>query len=388
MGACASQACPELCDCSEARVDSEEDRHHLKSYKGERQHDGRIFRYDPVPRNLERAKWVSASPSAAQGIEDWSLNPILPSPGWADWIVGDPTVLRIGNEIHLWANAALADIRHWVADVRTPTVFTQMEDSVQGFGAVRPFAFHNKERNTVTLFYEQYSFPGLSSSRLVCREADVGSWQFCDAETVLQPELEWEKVGIPRLGSPFVFYNHVKKKYWLYYSAGKTRLTDSGLDETVSIGLAEADDPYGPYTRVRDEPISIEGGIPGLNTLGHGSLKVLRRKGAFIDESGVGVAACNQVSFDPKTRCTSSRISLLSTSDGGLSWHTVNTSLIGPTGEADSWKQAYVNAFDTLLDPNDSSKELIYYAARNGYSDAFESVGVSRLPVSLIENAV
>lgn len=361
----------------------------VMSYRGEAQYDGRWRGYTTSffsasePTFLE---WLPA-PMAAEGIEDFSGNPVLQAPGWVDWVVGDPCVLRIDDEIHLWTNGALADIQHWVAHVDDPTSFRRLEDSVSGFGTARPYAFHDKAKNTVTLFYEKYDFPHLTNSRVLCREADVGSWSFCSSEALLEPELPWEKSGCARMGSPFVFYNAMKKKYWLYYSAGRVRLADSGVEEPALIGLAESDSLHGPYTRVLQDPVSIDGSIPGKSVLGHSSLKVLRHKGEFIDEAGTGVALCNRTCVDLETQHTSSVISLVCTFDGGLSWQTVITNFIGPTGQDNSWKKAYVYAFDTIPDFQDACKELIYYSARSGYKDSFEQVGLSRFSTDILEIA-
>jgi len=42
-------------------------------------------------------------------------NPILKPSGVGEWILGDPAVLLIGDEIHLWGNEVFHGINHYVA---------------------------------------------------------------------------------------------------------------------------------------------------------------------------------------------------------------------------------------------------------------------------------
>eukprot|EP00490_Sorites_sp_Unknown_P029420 CAMPEP_0114681100 /NCGR_PEP_ID=MMETSP0191-20121206/54992_1 /TAXON_ID=126664 /ORGANISM="Sorites sp." /LENGTH=238 /DNA_ID=CAMNT_0001958949 /DNA_START=165 /DNA_END=881 /DNA_ORIENTATION=+ len=218
-------------------------------------------------------------------------------------------------------------------------------------------------------------------------EAEIGKWQFGNFTKILEPQLAWEKFNEWRVGNAFVFYNKVKGKYWLYYSASMIKLTDANVDEPMNLGLAEADSVMGPYTRVVTEPIQIPSGFSGLFIKGHGSLKLVKVPSADLDEDGVGVAICNRLTFNPATNQTGSTLSLLHTTDGGFSWQPVIAQFIGPTLKEGSWKEAFCYAFDTVLDPNDASSVLIYYNARNGWKDATEQVGVSRFPLEMIIKA-
>ena len=93
-----------------------------------------------------------------------------------------------------------------------------------------------------------------------------------------------------------------------------------------------------------------------------------------------------------------STIALMQSSDGGLSWATVEADLIPPELDTSlSWKHAYVYGFDTVPgmriggyldmskyksttpDPDNSSHVLVYYNARSGWSFGLESIGVSKL---------
>ncbi|CAL1165681.1 unnamed protein product [Cladocopium goreaui] len=352
------------------------------NYRGEENHQKPRRQYS---QGLEDG-WVQAQ-AAAKGVDDWAKNPIIQPPSILNWIVGDPTVQRIGDEIHMWTNGALANIQHYVADAKDPTNFKQLNDSIQGFGTVRPYAYLDEANNKVILFYEKYEFPYIFASKMMAAEAEIGKWEFTNYTKILESELTWEKFGEKRVGNPFVFYNKVKGKYWLYYSASMIKLTDADVDEPMNLGLAEADNVMGPYTRVVTEPLEIPSGFPGLFIKGHGSLKMVKSPEADLTCDGVGVAVCNRLTFNPATNQTGSTLSMLRTTDGGLSWQPVVTEFIGPTLQEGSWKEAFVYGFDTLMDPNDASSMLIYYNARNGWKDATEQVGVSRFPLDMVLKA-
>ncbi|CAJ1399207.1 unnamed protein product [Effrenium voratum] len=355
-------------------------------YNGERTSHTR--RQCTGPKGSE-GEWQQAV-GAAEGVQDWSLNPIIRPPGKLNWIVGDPTVLQVGEEIHMWTNGALGNIQHYVASSSDPTSFKQLADSVVDFGTVRPYIFHNKEANKVTLFYEQFECPFFQSSHIAAREAEVGKWKFGPATTILKPKLPWEKEGQSRVGNAFVYYNTVKGKYWLYYSCGKVDVTDSGIAEPLNFGLAQSDQLLGPYTRVLEKPMEVRGDIPGLTIIGNGSLKIIKSPYADITANGVGVALCNRITKNlsaEEGKQSGSTVSMIRTSDGGLSWDTVVPKFLGPSLLSDNWKEAYVYAFDTLPNPLDQSSELIYYNGRNGWKDAYEEAGVSRFPVEMIRDA-
>eukprot|EP00434_Breviolum_minutum_P015471 symbB.v1.2.013629.t1/scaffold970.1/size148061/2 len=352
------------------------------NYRGEENHQKPRRKYSKGTDD----GWVQAQ-AAAKGVDDWAKNPIIQPPSFLNWIVGDPTVQRIGDEIHMWTNGALADIQHYVADVKDPTNFKKLGDSIYGFGTVRPFAYLDEANNKVVLFYEKYEFPYVFASRMMAAEAEIGKWEFSNFTTILESELPWEKFGEKRVGNPFVFYNAVKGKYWLYYSTSMIHLSDSNVDEPLNLGLAESDNLMGPYTRILTEPLTIPSGFTGLFIKGHGSLKMIKVPEAEMDKDGVGVAVCNRLTLNPATNQTGSTLSLLRTTDGGLSYEPVIAPFIGPTLVDGSWKEAYCYGFDTLPDPNDSQSVLIYYNARNGWKDATEQVGVSRFPLEMVVKA-
>ncbi|CAJ1335563.1 unnamed protein product [Effrenium voratum] len=109
-----------------------------------------------------------------------------------------------------------------------------------------------------------------------------------------------------------------------------------------------------------------------------------------LTANGVGVALCNRITKNlsaEEGKQSGSTVSMIRTSDGGLSWDTVVPKFLGPSLLSDNWKEAYVYAFDTLPNPLDQSSELIYYNGRNGWKDAYEEAGVSRFPVEMIRDA-
>eukprot|EP00435_Cladocopium_sp_Y103_P026035 s128_g6.t1 len=384
------------------------------SYNGEEYSETRKHCKRPDPNGAKQ--WTQGI-GAACGVEDWSLNPIIEAPG-LNWIVGDPTVLQVDKEIIMFTNGALGGIQRYVAQTTDPTFFEDRPPALIKFGTVRPYIFHDQASNTVTLFYEklgmtnevdlQYSAPLLfQASYIAARQAKVGEWKFGRPKKILLPTLDWEKEGQFRIGNPFVYYNKVKGKYWLYYSCGAIRLDDSAIDEPKYFGLAESD------PRPSE---AAELWVAVKNPL------------ADITEDGCGVALCNRLTLDESTGVSGSTISMIKTTDGGLSWDTVIPKFIGPSLVEDDWKAAYVYAFDTLINPLDSNTELIYYNARNGYKDsdhwkvhwvpslghfmisqhtvshwrirhlnrsnlshslqdAFEEAGVSRFPVEFIQKA-
>lgn len=95
-------------------------------------------------------EWV---PSENPSVDDYTGNPFL-RPQTGEWLIGDPTVLQIGDELHLWANEVFHGIMHYVAPMSDPFSFELLEESVILPGAVRGHAMINDGK--VVLFYEQY----------------------------------------------------------------------------------------------------------------------------------------------------------------------------------------------------------------------------------------
>ena len=119
------------------------------------------------------------------------------------------------------------------------------------------------------LYYEQYHAHDLfRESSILMRTADIlhtdTGVKFIWANTsteMLRPELDWERIGTRRVGNPFVFYSEDHEEYRLYYSASSVHLEDSNIDEPLHLGLARADTPGGPWTRLTDQPLKVDPGM-------------------------------------------------------------------------------------------------------------------------------
>ena len=131
----------------------------------------------------------------------------------------------------------------------------------------RPYAY--REGYTLYLYYEQYHAHDLfQESSILMRTADIlhtdtgveFRWANSSIE-MLRPQLDWERLGTKRVGNPFVFYSEDHEEYRLYYSASSVHLQDSNIDEPIHLGLARADSPDGPWTRLVEEPLQVDPGM-------------------------------------------------------------------------------------------------------------------------------
>ena len=133
----------------------------------------------------------------------------------------------------------------------------------------RPYVYREGDR--LYLYYEQYHASDLfRESSILMRTADIlrseTGLEFRWANTsteMLRPQLAWERIGTRRVGNPFVFYSEDHEEYRLYYSASSVHLEDSNIDEPIHLGLARADSPEGPWTRLAEEPLHVD---PGMET--------------------------------------------------------------------------------------------------------------------------
>jgi hypothetical protein len=340
--------------------------------------------------NVVLSEWVITDTS---GVYDYSGNPILTPPDKHEWLLGDPTIISLGNEIHMFANEVFHGIIHLVANKENPTEFTKVDGIVNLPGSVRPYAFISEPENKLFLFYEQYEFPLYKSSKILLRTASINiidghasfDWQK-ELTEILEPELDWEKIGTVRVGNPFVFYNNQKLQYWMYYSASSVHLDDSNVDEPISIGLASSASLYGPWTRIAQSPLLITGGTPDTINLGIGSLKLIKGLTGEDQDTNYTVlmALANRITLNTTNNVTGSTISYMTSLDGGYSWSASIPNFIAPSlSNPPTWKQAYCYGFDTIADPTDSSYVLAYYNGRNGWMHANESIGVSRIDKNL-----
>ena len=284
-------------------------------------------------------------------------------------------------------------------------------------GSVRPFTIVSGPE--IFLFYEQYTLLSLfkNSSMQLKKGTVTGcdiTWEW-GSSTVLAPTLEWEKIGTERVGNPFVYQHPTTNKFMMYYSASSVHLEDSDIDEPIYLGAAVADRIEGPYTRVSDEPLVVNGideievslasfsltsfsltslrddqrcvvltlYSQGEKHMGIGSLKFIRGLGG--DGQQTTWALLNRVSLTTATGHTGSTISLVTSDDEGKSFTIEDTTLIAPPLKMDGgWKDTYVYGFDTAVDPDDDNFVKVYYNARDGYAHASEAIGVSRLSKSKV----
>jgi len=330
---------------------------------------------------LNSSQWINTS----TGVEDFIHNPILQPHGFGEWLLGDPTVIIVNDTIHLWANTVFHGILHYIATVEQPTQFKQIKTTISYPGAVRSYAYHNKENNSVYLFYEQYTLLSLfrnSKIRMIETKLD-GHWNWSRPIDILKPTLDWEKIGTKRVGNPYVFFDTYSNKWKMFYSASSIHLKDSNINEPLYIGMAEADSLQGNWTRVSQTPIPIYDtpnniitNTNNISILGIGSLKLFDNIDNHTTTRLEGL--CNRITKNTDTNTTGSTISSVYSDDGGLSWTIKKSSLIAPELNVSSWKHAYVYGFDTILLPP-YKWMFIYYNARNGWKNAIETVGVSRM---------
>ena len=91
------------------------------------------------------------------------MDPIL-KPDFGEWLLGDPTIIKLGNEIHMWGNEVFHGIVHYKSKVYDPLNFTRLSEEVWEPGAVRPHALLDGEK--ILIFYEQYLPPLFHSSEI------------------------------------------------------------------------------------------------------------------------------------------------------------------------------------------------------------------------------
>ena len=247
-------------------------------------------------------------------VLDFTFNPILKPTELFEWLVADPTVITIGNEIHMFANEVFHGILHFTANPASPTNFTKQDTIIPFPGSVRPYA--HLEEDTLYLFFEQYQLPLFRTSHIMLRKAkvfiDLSGHAVLDWEkssiTILVPELEWEKIGTQRVGNPFVFYSSLQFEYQMYYSASSIHLDDSNIDEPIYLGLARSNSLMGPWERVTNDPIPVdETGLLGKEVLGIGSLKLVKSKNTNSNSTQF-IALCNRITRDSSDYSTGSTI--------------------------------------------------------------------------------
>ena len=288
-------------------------------------------------------------------------NPLIEPPKTS--VVGDPTFLMPADtpdgRWHLFAYtpAGIFQFRSddglaWEPDA---------DPVVLGF---RPYVL--LDGGKFHLFYQRYDTPAKSHLELVSSDDLI---TFGAPTTVLEPTLAWEgELSGGVVSNPFV--TRRDGEYWLYYSADQVLLPDSGVYEPRYLSVARAPSLTGPYVK-HGTPLLSPGSEDPYFNLGVGSLKT-------FDEPWQGhtLGFANGI-YQDDDGATHSAIHLL-VSDDGLAWNRLCTApIVTPSGR-DDWKRAYAYAFDAKRNGNEI---WLYYNARDGWSNASERIGLSRLSV-------
>lgn len=316
---------------------------------------------------------------AAEGVEDtahaadplaglceWTDhadNPLIEPPD-NEFLIGDPSVIppweSPDDTWHLFANSLLG-IHHYVSGDGLD--WERIPPALFDFGAFRPHV--HREGGDYWLLFEQYS--GIDTSELrISHSQDLFAWS--EPDTLLVPELDWEKDSQARVGNPYLLRRD-DGEYWLYYTAGGVPQEDTGFAEPRHIGVATADDLAGPWTHGAEPILSPSDDDPWRNQ-GAGSMKLLREQlggrwiafnnGLYVDEQGSSRSAI-----------------LVLWSDDGLVWEKVCPEpVVRP--EADTWKHSFVYAFDSVR-VGDTLR--LYYNARDGWEEGTERIGLATAEV-------
>ncbi|GMI05028.1 hypothetical protein TrLO_g2871 [Triparma laevis f. longispina] len=325
--------------------------------------------------------WIDIS----DGVQDAGGNPILEPSDMLEWILGDPSLLDLDTgERYVFANEVFHGIIWYKAqqpvDSNGEFQYSKIGKVVGYPGAVRPFAHYDSSTKTVHLFYEQYQFPLYNKSKIWMKKGTVNdgkiTWENDDV-MILEPKLSWEKEGLARVGNPFVYFHPSKKQYVLYYSASSQHLPDSKVDEPVYLGMAVSDEIEGPYERVDNSPMVVEG-LDNTNTIGLGSIKLVK---GISQDYNQPIAMINRIT--DKDGVTGSTISLVKSENKGNSFKVVELDLIEPSLVEKDWKEAYCYGFDTGVDMEDENFVLVLYNGRNGWAHATETVGATRIKKDL-----
>ena len=319
-------------------------------------------------------------------VQDFVQNPVLRQQG-AERLVGDPSILEIAGEFHLFVPCACRGIVHLSSqDGLSNWTITELAVSVSG--AVCPFV--RVVEGVAHLFYEQRGESAFQSSAIFLKAASVpeesSAWVWSEPQKVLEPQLEWEKVGMSRVGSPYVVYDEKAARWLLYYSASVTFLPDAKLNEPMFIGVAEAATLQGPYCRLAETPLFRTASDVHPQIIGAGSFKMIRGFENFEGDSKASqrkLLALQSRITRTVTGVTGSSIALLASNDG-LSWVVVDDNFVLPT-ERPGWKMAYMLAFDTVMPSFDAEHIFLYYHAHEGHPGSKGYVGVSRIQRSFLE---
>jgi len=274
-------------------------------------------------------------------------------------VVGDPQILLPGEaderwHLFAWNNADRPGFSHFTS--RNARQWDFEYNLVWDSG---PFYVTN-DGGRWLVYYTRYE-PGRTTICVRSSE-DLALWS--DPETVLQPELDWEREGKKiQVRNPDLCMLE-DGKFRLYYSAGTVWMDDMGFEEPKYIGVAESDNPFGPFRKRKDPIIGPDKKNPHRNH-GAGALKIYRYGEYFL-------GILNGIYLDDHDRSRSALNVLLSRD--GIDWTEApyNPFLAPGTG----WKKALVYQLDLRYY---QGKLYLFYNARDRWLDGRECVGASVL---------
>ncbi|MHA1384234.1 MAG: glycosyl hydrolase family 43 [Candidatus Helarchaeota archaeon] len=290
--------------------------------------------------------------------KDHKANPLI-TPRKPEWIIADPSFLykdqTPDGKWHLFAHGILFGLYHFVSidGLRWKNTYHKIDSGM------RPFIFKENER--YYLFYEQML--NLFFSVIILRESkDLFNWG--KPKTIIVPSIPWEgRFGRFNSNPCLVKFGD---KYRLYYSANSIFLKDCLFNEPKYIGIAESNNIYGPYKKLK-KPIILPSKKHKYRNFGAGAIKVF-----FLESEDLWVGFNNGIFIDRYGRTRSSI--LLMYSEDGINWKDAfEKPIIYPT---EGWKRSFVYQLDVKKIEN---QYWLYYNARAGWAIGSEAIGLAIL---------
>ncbi|MBW0435779.1 glycosyl hydrolase family 43 [Leptospira yasudae] len=291
----------------------------------------------------------------------WSLypgNPVLEAPYFTP-LIADPSFLESSQspdgKFHLFCHTLFGIHRY-----ESENGFEWKHAGLLFRHAMRPFVYH--KNGIYYLLYERYTpyqilFSWVSAwkwnSRIEMRtSADLKRWS--SPKILFEPTLNWHRdrrYG-NSVGNPCLL--ETNEKYRLYYSASLEFVPDCGFCEPKYIGVAEADNPLGPYKPKLNPSLSPD---TKERNLASGALKVLKTEDGYI-----GFENC--IYLDSNGR-SGSAIRLLSSFDG-ISWQFLTQEPILSPTHVSGWMRSHIYALDVKFLPAEK-KWFLYFNARDDW---------------------
>lgn len=313
---------------------------------------------------------------------DYSSGPLI-EPPFPDWILADPSILTSEESPdglwHLFAHGIFG-LYHYTSVNGISWKKLPKPIVLMGF---RPWIF--KENGTYYLFYEKiiisrkfplaFNFPFYNSHIEIKESKDLVHWG--RTRKLVVPTLPWHKTPPSKgnIGNPCLL--KVGQKYRLYYSAGLIYLPDCKFCEPRYVGIAEAENIYGPYN-FHPEPMykGLEDVYTNISASAsrvypaERAMKVYPHKNGFL-----GLQTC--IFRDEKTMKSTGVLRLTKSSDG-INWETIGEPIIKPNKP---WKKSHVYVGDLKKFGNELR---IYYNARNGWLFGKERIGMAVANIDLL----